>query len=88
MSWSISVIGTPENVIKYIEKESGRLTGDSKEEFDAAKPNIISLINMNYNTSYPQMAIEVTANGHRYTSDYQKYGTCSISIKQAGSVLV
>lgn len=79
MSWSISLIGTPENVSEALDKHSEGLTGVSKEEFDAALPNIKGLIAMNYNSQYPT-AIKVSGNGHAWSDTTNKYGNCSISI--------
>ena len=65
MSWSVSFIGTPEKVIEALEKESTRLTDQSKKEFDFALPHLIGLIALNYGPGYFN-AVKLEANGHGY----------------------
>jgi hypothetical protein len=49
MSWSVSFIGKPEKVAEALEKHSASLTGQSKIEFDEAKPHLVALVNNNFN---------------------------------------
>lgn len=62
MSWSITFIGKPENVAIALEKESEKLNGQSKIEFDSALPHLIALVKENFGTYVP--VIRLTANGH------------------------
>lgn len=84
MSWSIQVIGTPENISKALQEQSEKLEGKSKEEFDEALPHIKALIDMNYNKAYSLQALEVSANGHAY----EGFSNCSVSIKGASHTIV
>jgi hypothetical protein len=67
MSWSISFIGSPENVAKALENHSTTITGQSKAEYDAALPHIKALVEQNVNKNYPR-AIKVEGNGHGDTT--------------------
>ena len=49
MSWNISIIGAPENVVKALEEESGKLSGQCKVEFDGALPHLVGLVKQNFN---------------------------------------
>lgn len=48
MSWSVSIIGKPEAVVAELEKESERMSGQSKVEFDSAKPHLAGLVRENF----------------------------------------
>ena len=88
MSFSIVYIGTPENIIKALNAESARLTGDSKTEFDKALPGFKTLLEMNFNVDYP-LILKLTANGHAYSANGEpKYGTCFVSLENLGATLV
>lgn len=65
MSWSISVIGTPENVCKALDEESGKLTGQSKVEFDDALPHLKAIVAQNFASApYVCPLIDLEASGH------------------------
>lgn len=54
MSWSINFTGKPEKFAEYMDKESERNSGNSKEELDAAKPHLVALVLENFkDASYP-----------------------------------
>jgi hypothetical protein len=87
MSWSIGLIGKPENLVKALKAESERLKDQSKEEFDAALPHMIGLIELNVSENPVPMKLE--ASGHGYIEDgKKKYQTCSCAVNPLGSVLV
>jgi len=70
MSWSLNVIGRPEDLVRELEIQSTRLTGDSKAEFDQAAPHLKALIEMNVggrDGAPPILA--VNANGHACRTD-------------------
>jgi hypothetical protein len=70
MSWSITVIGTPEKISAAIEQESEKLSGQCKTEFDAAKPHLHGLLAQNYSeANYAQPTLRLSANGSAYTRD-------------------
>jgi hypothetical protein len=88
MSWSVLLIGSPENIVSALNKESDRLTGDSKAEFDKVLPALTTLVQQNYNADNPT-ALKLQANGHAYSTNGEpKYGTCNIVIENLGSALV
>ena len=88
MSWSITLIGTPEKISVALQEHSKKLTGDSKEEFDQALPNLLGLVGMNHTTG-EKFYLKLQASGHAYTSvDQSSYGTCSVSIEYVGAILV
>lgn len=89
MSWSVSLIGNPDNIVKALEEESVRLegTGNCKTEFDAALPNLIGLVKQNYgNPNAP--FLKLVANGHGWASGELSYGSCYVSIEQLLGKLV
>ncbi len=78
MSWSIGFIGTPENISKALDDYSEtKISGQSKEEFDAALPHMKGLVAQNYGQAG---MISITASGHAYKSADNSYGnlTCKI----------
>lgn len=48
MSWSVSFFGKPEAVAKALEDAGAGLTGQSRIEFDAAKPHLVALVLNNF----------------------------------------
>lgn len=87
MSWSISFIGTPENLVKAMEAYSEKLDVSSKEEYDAALPHLVGLVNQIYNEENNLM-VRVTANGHAYFRGEKKYSYCNVNIEQIAGVVV
>src|SRR4051812_29747495 len=66
MSWSVKCVGKPENVIAYLEKESAKLTGQCKVEFDDALPHIVALVRQTFaspESGYTCPTIKLEANG-------------------------
>lgn len=83
MSWSVSFIGTPEKITQALNKESSRLTGHSKEEFDKALPPIFGLLKLN--TSEPETALRICLSGHSYGP---VYSNCFVVIEPLNGVIV
>lgn len=77
MSWSISLIGKPMNIITALGKHSKELENPSKEEFDSALPHLIGLINQNYGTTVPNLKLQ--ANGHGNLVN--NFRSCTVSIE-------
>lgn len=90
MSWSIGFIGTPEKISAALTAHSEKLDGQSKIEYDAALPHLDALVASNYNKSYPEMAIQITANGHAYNDGQGEtsYSNCNVSINALNGQLV
>lgn len=66
MSWSICVIGKPEDVVSALQEESLKLTGQCKAEFDDALPHMVGLLRQNFakpGTNYVVPKIKLTASG-------------------------
>lgn len=87
MSWSIGFIGSPENISKALNENSGKLTGNSKQEYDNALPHIEALVNQNRNKTYG-VVLQVTASGHGYKDVDQDYNNVMINIQTLGGQLV
>jgi hypothetical protein len=79
MSWSVNFIGKPQNVVNALIAESNKMSGQSKEEFDAALPHIVDLVKENIGEN---AFIKVDAAGHGIKDKdgifYQK--NCKVSI--------
>lgn len=61
MSWSIQTTGTAEEVVRQLEEQSKILTDQSKEEYDAALPHMIALVEQNIGG-----IINLSASGHGF----------------------
>ena len=87
MSWSVTFIGYPENVVTALEKESEKLTGQSKVEYDSALPHLTGIVKENFGGVAPLM--KISANGHGYAdSEGQKQRTLQCSIEQIYGIVV
>lgn len=88
MSWSFRAIGTPENLSRALDAEAEKLDGDSRAEFEAAKPHLQGLLAMNVNPQGP-CTLQLEASGHAYKKDGQvTYSTCLVAIANLGAQLV
>jgi hypothetical protein len=84
MSWSVSLIGQPDKLVEALEAESARLTGQCKEEFDAAKPHIAGLVNQNYQRAEGVAApvLQLEAHGSGYKSNgVEQYRSAAVTLK-------
>ena len=90
MSWSISYIGVPDKINAKMEEYSASLTGQSKEEFDEAKPHLQALVAANVPGLVGTQLIKLDASGHANFTDGKKtYGICSVTVQQFyGTVLI
>jgi hypothetical protein len=68
MSWSVNYIGTPPKLVEALKKHSEKLSGASKEEFDAALPHMIALIEQTRGY-YAAYALELSADGYEYNGN-------------------
>jgi len=79
MSWSVTVIGKPDKVAEELDKHSDTLTGQSKTEYDEAKPALQSLVRLNVGG---ENLVKLTASGHANFTDGKKtYGTCGVTME-------
>lgn len=85
MSWSVSVIGVPAKVNAKLDEYGSTLTGQSKQEFDEAKPHLQALIAQNVSAA---VLVKIDASGHATFEDGLKtHGTCSVALTQFYSQL-
>lgn len=90
MSWSVTFIGKPDNIVKALEENSSKLSGQSKEEYDAALPHLIGLIKQNYNSKVdPALKLVASGHGANYgdAEGAQKYQQCTVSMEYAGPIV-
>ena len=87
MSWGISYFGKPEKVAEALEAYSEKLTGVSKDEYDKALPNMVSLVKQNFGNE--GALIKINAAGHGYAIDgVPQQGTCTVNIENVYGLLV
>lgn len=87
MSWSVTFIGKPENVVNALEEQSAKMEGYSKVEYDSALPHLSGLVKENFGT--PSMVIKLTASGHGYASDGKDINRqCTASLEMFYATLV
>jgi len=90
MSWNITLIGKPANIVKALDEESQKMDGQSKVEFDSVKDHIAGIVAQNFEAPANQQPIlKVTAAGHGYTADgEQKQRTAVVNIESFYAKLV
>ncbi|MHB8362723.1 MAG: hypothetical protein ACYDBX_03835 [Patescibacteria group bacterium] len=85
MSWSIGFIGKPENIHAAIERESEKLSGQSKIEFDDAAPHLIALVEQNFNNQEGHFPIllKIRAAGSGFADTGGQHNrSCTVLIEQ------
>ncbi len=89
MSWSIALIGKPDNIVKALHEQSEKLNGQSKEEFDVALPNLENLVKQNYDST-GVLVLSFVASGHAYktTNGETSHSNCLVEIKHVPGRLV
>lgn len=84
MSFSITRIGKPDAIKRALSEESARLSGQSKEEFDAVVPALETILDQQVGNG----VIHLSANGHATFNDGKKtYGTVNVEVKPLGGQL-
>jgi hypothetical protein len=87
MSWSITLIGKPENIATALTAQSEKFDGQTKIEFDAALPHLVGLVSQNFANITPVLKLE--ASGHGYaTNGEQVQRTCLVKIESLYGQLV
>ncbi len=82
MSWNITLIGKPANIVQALEDESQKMEGQSKVEFDSVKDHIAGIVAQNFETTIEQPLLKVTASGHGYAVEgEQKQRTAVVNIE-------
>jgi hypothetical protein len=97
MSWSITVIGKPENVVAALEAQSAKESGQCKIEFDDALPHLVGLVRQSFNEKpefTPMVRLEASGSGCA-SSDSNAPGvmrqtsrSCQVKIEQFYAKLV
>jgi hypothetical protein len=85
MSWSNTWIGRRAGIKAAMARYSNTLTGNSKEEFEQARPHLEGLLDLNFNEKSDQV-VQLDANGHAYRSDGNSYSQVSVTLRQVGSL--
>jgi hypothetical protein len=87
MSWSICFIGKPEKVVEALEEQSGKFSGDSSVEYNAALPHFKALVAENFGSE--QQIIKITASGHGYAVDGKATSrNCGVTIESIYGTIV
>lgn len=82
MSWSITLIGTSENIAKALDERSPKLDAQSKLEFDDALPHMKALLLQNFGHTLPKI-MKLSAGGSGYVADgVQRQRSFYVNIEQ------
>lgn len=82
MSWSNSWLGKVDGIKAAMDRYGEQLTGNSREEFEAAKPHLVGLLDQNTSVG---SVLHLDANGHAYTNqEGQRIAQCSVTLKTIG----
>ncbi|MEP6743424.1 MAG: hypothetical protein ABJB61_13075 [bacterium] len=84
MSFSVIFIGKPEAIKRKLAEESNRLTGQSKDEFNALRPALETILDQQFGNG----AISLNAYGHASFTDGEKtFGNCGVEVKPLGQLV-
>ena len=87
MSWSVYYMGKPAKVAEALTAYSGQLSGQSKDEYDAALPHLAALVNQNFGNEGE--LIKIAASGHgTIVNGEPTQNHCSVEITSVYGVLV
>lgn len=64
MSWSVHFVGKRDNIIKALNEESDKMTGESKKEYDSYLSDLTNMVSANYNNQF-EPVLKLSAHGHR-----------------------
>lgn len=98
MSWSITLIGTPDRIGAALDAESLKQQGQSKVEFDAALPGLKCLLASNFDKreGARQRVLKLKANGSGFaqtnttpegSKTEEVYRCCAVSLEDIGEIL-
>ncbi len=85
MSWSCSWVGRRSGIKAAMARYRETLTGNSQAEFDAARPHLEALVDMNTSSTGDPVVI-LDANGHGYASDQATYSNVSVNLRSVGTL--
>lgn len=79
MSWGVTIIGRPEKIGERLDAYEARLEGQSRIEFEGAKPHLRGLVEQAVGAN---VIIKLAASGHANFENGKKiYGSISVSIE-------
>lgn len=85
MSWSVSLVGTPEKVCQALDVYRKNLNGVSLEEYDEVLPGLKTIVQAN--ASDYERVVHLEANGHSSrTGGVKTYASCNITLKPLGKL--
>jgi len=98
MSWSVTLIGTPDKIVAALEAESGKQSGQCKIEFDDALPGLKTIVLQNFDKrdGAKQRVLKLRANGSGQSKQVsgpngssieQVQRNCSVSLEDVGELL-
>lgn len=86
MSWSVSFIGTPDKIVVALENQSGKLSDQSKVEYDSVLPHLIGIVRENFGDD--SAVLHLNANGHGYAEKgEQKNRNLTVELKRIYGIL-
>lgn len=91
MSWSVSVIGKPDRVCAALAAKAAQMSGQSREEFEAALPHILGIVGENFaaEAPYEPPTIKVDASGSGSASaGRQIQRNCRVTVEPLYTELV
>lgn len=80
MSWSIELIGKPENVAAALERQSEKMDCQSKVEYDASLPHFVALVKETFGDNAPLLKFSATGHGYAVNGE-QKQRQCQCHIE-------
>jgi hypothetical protein len=85
MSWSVCLVGKPDAVVRALEAHSEQQSGQSRVEYDDAKPHLIGLVKQNFRkeaSGYQEPLIKLNASGSGYAAgDQQLQRSLTVTIE-------
>jgi hypothetical protein len=63
MSWSVSLLGTADRIAETLETYGVNMLGQSKVEYEAAKPHLIGLVKQNFVSQGQATLLDLEASG-------------------------
>lgn len=84
MSYSVSLIGSPEGIKRRLRQHSEVLTDQSKREFDDVLPALETIVDQNSNVE-SKVCLRLEAHGHAYfNGGVKQYGNCTVKVEPIG----
>ena len=92
MSWSVNLIGKPANVVAALEATGKGWEGQTKVEFDAARPALVALVKQNFakeGSGYVEPVLHFAASGSGYSANgEQLHRNCTVTLECMYATLV